>query len=289
MEPLVDRRFVGRSQGQNTPMGVHPILRAERAMTILSGPDSSPIETRFGAGRWWICIYGLTCYTAGVTGLVALILLTLGTLPVTGGLLALRGDLSRTAFNLGLVAAFGVQHAAMASAGFKRWFRRALPATVERLTLTAMAGLLVVVLVWLWQPLPARLWHAETVVLRHALLGLCAAGWSYLLLATFAIDHFELFGVKQAWRYLTGKPTPEPALRVTLMYRFDRHPIMTGVLVGIWSAPTMTLDRLVMALGFTGYIIVGVAIEERALRLKHGVAYERYARRVRSIVPPLPR
>ena len=95
--------------------------------------------------------------------------------------------------------------------------------------------------------------------------------------------------MKQVWRNLAGKTTSAPEFRTRFMYRFDRHPIMTGVLIGLWSAPTMTLDRLVLALGFSAYIVVGVAIEERDLRRKHGATYERYAATVRSVVPPLPR
>lgn len=233
--------------------------------------------------------YGVACYIVGVAGLVALILRTLGVLPVTGGFIALQSDPSRTLFNLGLVTIFGLQHAVMARASFKRRFTTVVPAAVERSTFTGVSGLLMGAIVWLWQPLPGVIWHVEAPLLRSSLIALCAFGWIYLLAATFAIDHFELFGVKQVWRNLSGKETPPPSFRTRLMYRFDRHPIMTGVLIGLWSTPFMTLDRFVLALGFSAYIVVGVAIEERDLRSRHGETYERYAQRVRSIVPPLPR
>lgn len=258
-------------------------------MSTASLPDFAPSSNRAGISRWISLAYGLVCYAVGVAGLVALILRTLEFIPVTGGPVTLQSGLSRTLFNLGLIGAFGVQHAIMAREGFKRRFAQVLPKAVERSTFTGISGVLIGAIVWLWQPLPELLWHADAGVLRTALLGLCAFGWVYLLTATFAIDHFELFGVKQVWRNVSGRATPEPTFRKRLMYRFDRHPIMTGVLIGIWSAPTMTLDRLVLALGFTAYIIVGVAIEERDLRRKHGDTYEQYAQSVRSLVPPLPR
>ena len=258
-------------------------------MSTTSISNVPSVKTQSGASRWFVLAYGLGCYTVGVAGLVAMILRTLGVLPVTGGPVARSGDLSRTLFNLGLITVFGLQHAIMAREGFKRRFTARMPVAIERSTFTGLSGILMGGIIWLWQPLPSVLWSVGTPALKAGLLALCALGWIYLLAATFAIDHFELFGVKQVVRNLAGQPTPSPDFRTRLMYRFDRHPIMTGVLVGLWSTPSMTLDRLVLALGFSAYIVVGVAIEERDLRRKHGAAYERYAKRVRSLVPPLPR
>lgn len=228
---------------------------------------------------------GVLCYAVGVSGLVALILATLDVVPFTGGPVELSGTWPAIAFNLGLIAVFGVQHAIMARPAFKeRWTRVVHPA-IERSIFTALAGGLVGLIVWLWQPLTDVFWTVGDGPARWALLGLCAFGWTYLLAASFAIDHFELFGLKQVWRNLTGRPTAPPPFRARLMYRFDRHPIMTGALLGLWSAPTMTLDRMVLALGFSAYIVVGVTMEERDLRRHLGATYVSYAKRVGTIVP----
>ena len=252
-------------------------------------PFSPATSSPSALGRAVAMAYGMTCYGVGVAGLVALILVTLGVLPLTGGPITIEGEAARIAFNLSLIAAFGLQHAVMARDAFKRRWTQIIPASVERSTFTALSGLIAGAIVWLWQPQPSVIWQVEGTFASYGLRGLCGLGWAYLLAATFAIDHFELFGVKQVWRNLRGTETPPANFKERFMYRFDRHPIMTGVLVGLWSTPVMTLDHLVLALGFTGYIVIGVTIEERDLRRKHGTRYAEYARRVRTIVPRLAR
>lgn len=233
--------------------------------------------------------YGLTCYAVGVSGLVAMILATLGVLPFTGGPVQLTSVAAKIMFNLGFVALFGIQHAIMARPAFKARWTRVIHPAVERATFTGLAGGIMGALIWLWQPLPAVVWSVESEGVALALRGLCALGWAYLLAATFAIDHFELFGVKQVWRNLRDLPTPSPEFKQRLMYRFDRHPIMTGVAIGLWSTPAMTVGHLVLALGFSAYIVIGVTMEERDLRRHHGARYAEYARRVKTIVPRLTR
>jgi len=234
-------------------------------------------------------VYGVGAYTIGVAGLVYIILVTLGLVPFTGGPLSVGSTGAAIAVNLGLVALFGVQHAIMARPGFKRRWTQIIPAAAERSTFTMLAGALMVLAMWLWQPLETSLWSIETPALRWALLGGCAFGWCYLLAATFAIDHFELFGLKHVWRNLRGLETPEPSFKQRAMYRFDRHPIMSGVLLGLWCTPDMTLARLVLALGFSTYIVLGVALEERDLIKKHGATYVAYAKSVRTLVPRMNR
>ncbi|MEM6568940.1 MAG: isoprenylcysteine carboxylmethyltransferase family protein [Planctomycetota bacterium] len=233
--------------------------------------------------------YGLTCYAVGVSGLVAMILATLGILPFTGGPVQLASTPTKIAFNLGLVALFGIQHAIMARPAFKERWTRIIHPAIERSTFTGLAGAIMGTLIWLWQPMPAMVWSVDSEGIALALRGLCAFGWAYLLAATFAVDHFELFGVKQVWRNLRDLPTPPPNFKERLMYRFDRHPIMTGVAVGLWSTPSMTVGHLALALGFSAYIVLGVALEERDLRRHHGARYADYARRVKTIVPRLSR
>lgn len=233
-------------------------------------------------------LYGVGCYHVGVAGLVSMILATLGVLPYTGGPVRIEGTWAPIAFNLALISVFGIQHAIMARPAFKKRWTRVIPEAVERSTFTAISGALMGALIWLWQPLGDVVWTVGDGPARWAVTGLCALGWAYMFTASFAIDHFELFGLRQVWGALRGLDTAPPKFRARLMYRFDRHPIMTGVFVALWAQPSMTLGSLVLALGFSSYIIVGVTIEERDLRRHHGDDYAGYARRVRTIVPRLP-
>jgi protein-S-isoprenylcysteine O-methyltransferase Ste14 len=137
----------------------------------------------------------------------------------------------------------------------------------------------------LWQPMPAVVWSVQVPAVRWLIFGIALAGWSYLFVASFAINHFELFGLRQVYQALRGRPLTPTPFRIRWMYRFDRHPIMTGILLGIWATPTMTVDHLLFAAGFTLYIWVGVFFEERSLRRELGRPYEEYAARVGSIVP----
>lgn len=238
-------------------------------------------------GRRAVFAYGVTCYALGVSGLLYLILVTLGLVPFTGGPIAIGSTGGAVAFNLGLVALFGIQHAIMARQGFKERWTRVIPPAAERSTFVLLAGGLMANAMFLWQPLPDVVWSVEATTGRWALYAGCALGWAYMLAASFAIDHFELFGLKQVWRNLRGLDTAEPKLQQRFLYKFDRHPLMTGVVLGLWCAPTMTFDRLVLALGFSAYVVLGVGIEERDLIRRHGRNYIEYAKRVRTIVPRL--
>lgn len=231
--------------------------------------------------------YGAVCYLVGVSGLSYLILVTLGVLPLGGGPIDLESNAAKITFNLFLIALFGLQHAIMARAGFKRWWTGIIPKAAERATFTLLSGLLMANAMFFWQPLEGGLWSVESAASRWTLLSVCALSWAYMLTASFAIDHFELFGLKQVWRNLRGLDTGEPQLVQRLMYRFDRHPLMTGVLFGVWSTPDMTFNRLLLALGFSAYIVLGVAMEERDLIRRYGSHYVQFARRVRTIVPRL--
>jgi len=137
----------------------------------------------------------------------------------------------------------------------------------------------------LWQPMKTIVWSVNAPALRWSLLGVAVAGWAYLFAATFAINHFELFGLQQVYQALRGRPLTRVPFRERWMYRFDRHPIMTGVVAGVWVTPTMTLDHLLFAAGMTLYVWIGVYFEERSLRRQWGETYEGYRRRVPSLIP----
>jgi protein-S-isoprenylcysteine O-methyltransferase Ste14 len=258
-------------------------------MNVTSNGLEQTDRSVLGAGtalrRTGILAYGAGSYAVGVAALVSLILVMLGVLDFKGGPVHIQSPAFAGLFNLGLLVAFAVQHSAMARARFKeRWIRIIHP-SMERSTYVLATGAVLLPLLALWQPLGTVLWSVGSPLVRGAVTGIAVLGWAYLFVATFAIDHFELFGLQQVWRGFRGEaPAPVP-FRERWMYRIDRHPIMTGVLVGLWATPEMTLGHLLFAAGFSLYVVIGVHFEERALRRQFGETYEAYRRRVPTIVP----
>lgn len=246
------------------------------------GHGNPPASTTARAGA---LVYGVLSYAIGIGGLVWLMATALGVVQPTGGPVAFDSTAAAIAFDLALIAVFGVQHAIMARPAFKARWTRVVPPAIERSTFVLVTGVLVSAMMWLWQPLEASVWAVESPVLAVGLRAVACLGWAYLLLASFAIDHFELFGLKQVWSFFRGVPMREHPVVTRMMYRFDRHPLMTGMLVGVWCTPAMTLGHLVLALGLTTYIVVGVAIEESTLVQVHGEGYREYRRRVPALVP----
>lgn len=234
--------------------------------------------------RLAVFVFAVVAYALGVVALVALVLVMLGVLPFTGGPIGKLPLVPGLALDLALLVVFAVQHSVMARPAFKARWTRVVPASMERSAYVLASSLALLPLCWLWQPAPSVIWSVQMPVVRGLLIGIAIAGWVYLLVATFAIDHFELFGLQQAYRALRGQAPNHAPFRERWMYRFDRHPIMTGILVGIWVTPRMTLDHLTFALGATVYVCIGVFFEERSLRRQLGRPYEDYCRRVRSIV-----
>jgi protein-S-isoprenylcysteine O-methyltransferase Ste14 len=195
--------------------------------------------------------------------------------------------LAAAAVDLLLVAVFGLQHSVMARPAFKRWLTQALPAPVERSTYVLAASLALVLLFWQWRPLPATVWQAQGGA-AIALWAVCALGWATVLLSTFLIDHFDLFGLRQTWLHMVGRVPVPLRFRTTLLYRIVRHPIMLGFLLAFWFTPHMTAGHLLFAAGMTVYILVGVRHEERDLVRALGQDYVDYRRRTPAFIPGLP-
>ncbi|MFG0315959.1 MAG: methyltransferase family protein, partial [Planctomycetota bacterium JB042] len=232
-----------------------------------------------------VFLYSIVAYAAGLFGLGWLILTTFRVVPLGVGPALVASAPGAVAVDLALVALFGVQHTIMARPAFKAAWARVLPAAAARATFTGLAGGLMALALGAWQPIDGVVWHVELPAARAAVHAVTALGWAYLLAATFAIDHFELFGLRQAARHLLGRPPASPPFSRRLMYRFDRHPIMTGFLVALWATPTMTASHLLLAAGFTAYAVLGVAVEERDLIAAHGESYREYKREVGALVP----
>jgi methanethiol S-methyltransferase len=191
------------------------------------------------------------------------------------------------AVDLGLLLLFAVQHSVMARPQVKEWLRRRLPAALERASYVLATDACLVLLLVLWQPWGGRLWQtdgASAVVLWT----LYAMGWVLAVAATFAVDHLELMGLRQAGWAATN-PTADGDLQLHGLHAFVRHPLMTGLVLAFWATPHMGASHLLFTACASAYIAVGIRFEERDLRRTFGVAYEDYASRVPALVPALPR
>jgi len=237
------------------------------------------------AARVGMLAYGVFAYAIGLSGLMWLILTCLGIVPQGFGLVETSSPGAAIALNLSLVALFGIQHVIMARPAFKERWTKIISPAAERSTFTLIAGVLMASAMAFWQPLAGSVWSLEAPAAVWTVRAIGALGWGYMLIASFAINHFELFGLSQVWGYFRGQEPRRLPLVARLMYRFDRHPIMTGILLGLWAAPTMDTTRFVLAAFFTTYMILGVLIEERTLVQVHGDAYRAYRRRVAALVP----
>lgn len=185
-----------------------------------------------------------------------------------------------------LLGVFAVQHSLMARPAFKRMWTKVVPPAAERATYVLLAGLALALLYVFWRPVGGVVWDVSIPLARTLLWVVFWAGWVTLVLSTFLIDHFELFGLSQA--FASGKPPADPSFKSPVLYKVVRHPIYLGLLMGFWAAPTMTLSRLFFAVGATGYILVGIWFEERDLVATFGDTYRDYRKRVSMIIPWIP-
>ena len=184
-----------------------------------------------------------------------------------------------------LLLAFAIPHSVMARAGFKRWWTRVVPESLERSTYVLVSSLLLLLLFWGWRPIPGVVWQTENAIAVAVLWSLFWLGWALVLYSSFAIDHFDLFGLRQVWLRFRGVEYAPVPFEQPWLYTIVRHPLMLGFLLAFWAAPTLTQGHLLFSLATTGYILVGSVLEERDLVKAHGQSYVIYTREVRMLLP----
>ncbi len=187
--------------------------------------------------------------------------------------------------NTGLLGLFAVQHSVMARPAFKRLWTRIIPEPLERATYTLFSSLALIVLFVFWSPMGGVIWHIEHPVGRAVMYAIFAAGWLTVLVTTFLINHFDLFGLRQVWLYLRGRAYTHLDFATPGPYRFVRHPLYVGWFLGFWATPTMTAAHFLFALLTAAYILIAIRLEERDLVAHHGETYESYRRQVPMLVP----
>ncbi len=231
-------------------------------------------------------LYGVVCYTATVATLVyaAGFIANIG-VPRSIDTAPNANFLQAVLIDLGLLGFFALQHSIMARRGFKAWWTRVVPQAIERSTYCLAASVAMGLMMWFWQPMGGTIWDFSSPALRYALSGISLIGWGLVYYSSFLINHFDLFGMRQVWLNLIGKPyTPMTFVQPTL-YRYVRHPLYLGLLIAAWFTPTMTVAHLFFATGVLGYILVGIQFEERDMIAELGSLYASYRRRVPMLIP----
>ncbi|KUO54534.1 MAG: hypothetical protein APF82_05375 [Sphingomonadales bacterium BRH_c42] len=238
-------------------------------------------------GRAIVMLVSLACYAAFFVTFLYLIGFVGGFafMPshVDKGMQALQ--FNAVLVDIGLIALFGIQHSVMARKGFKQSWTRIVPVPLER-SIYCLATVLVLVTMYrFWQPIEGSLWSMEGEGARTVMWALFWLGWGTVLLSTFLLNHFELFGLQQAWMHLREKEASPPQMRSPLFYNWVRHPIYAGFLLAFWATPDMTYGHLLFAAGFTIYILIGIAYEERDLTGIFGEEYLVYRSKVGMLLP----
>lgn len=187
--------------------------------------------------------------------------------------------------NFALLGLFAVQHTIMARQGFKKAWTKIIPAVAERSTFVLVSSLILILMFWQWRPMPDVVWDVQDQLGRTLLTALGWIGWLTVLMSTFAINHFDLFGLRQVASFAGGREYVPLHFTARGIYSLVRHPIMLGFIIAFWATPTMTVGHLVFAIATTAYIVIGILFEERDMVKFHGPTYLEYRKRVPMLIP----
>lgn len=187
--------------------------------------------------------------------------------------------------NLGLMLLWGVQHSIMARPWFKKAIETIVPAHTERSTYVLASAIVLSMLMYFWQPVDGILWNLESAVAVNLIWAVFGFGWLMVLLSSFLTDHFDLFGLRQTWLYFVKRSYTNVDFTERLIYRWVRHPMMLGLLIGFWAIPTMNAGHFVFAAGMSIYILIGIHFEEKSLIQSIGSPYADYRQRTSRILP----
>lgn len=186
-----------------------------------------------------------------------------------------------------LLALFALQHSVMARPWFKKWWTKIIPEEIERSTYLVFTGIALVLLYVYWQPLDIVVWSVESPFLSGVLMALFGLGWTIVLVSSFLINHFDLFGLRQVWLYFRGKPYTHLSFGTPFLYKWVRHPLYFGLLLGFWAAPQMTVARLFLAVLWTAYVLYAISLEEKDLISVFEEKYRSYKQRVPMLLPSI--
>jgi len=239
-------------------------------------------------GRIAALIYGLASYLVFFLSFVyAVAFIGNYLVPKSIDVGSTSGLLHSLLVDVALLGVFAAQHSVMARPAFKRWWTSIIPASCERSTYVLISSLLLMLIFWQWRPLITTIWLVDGW--RAAMLtAISWIGWLTALASSYMIDHFALFGLRQVFETPGRAETHAQPLKTPLLYRLVRHPLMLGFLLAFWATPHMTAGHLLFAVMTTGYILVGVRLEERDLVAHFGASYQQYSRRVPMLMPRLP-
>ena len=233
-----------------------------------------------------IFLYSLVCYAVALAALLyAVGFIGDFVVPKTIDSGTAADPLTALFYDLPLLALFALQHSIMARQGFKRAWTKIVPKAAERATYVLLAGAILFLIYWQWRPIAGAVWTVTDPLWAQVLMAAYFVGWGIVFLSTFLINHFELMGLQQSFAGLRGKEVAPPSFKTPLLYKLVRHPIYLGLLIIFWATPHMSMGHLVFALATSGYIFIGILLEERDLIAFFGDTYRNYKAAVPMVIP----
>lgn len=238
-------------------------------------------------GRGIAVLYGVVCYAIFFLSFLYLVgFLSNLLVPRSIDVGPAAATLTALTINFALIALFGIQHSVMARPGFKEKWTKIVPESIERSTYVLITSLILILLYWQWRPMTGQvIWEAEAAWAQYLLWAVFFGGFGLVLLSTFVIDHFDLFGLRQVWLNLRQKAYTHPGFKVTFFYKFVRHPLYVGWIMAFWGTPRMTLGHFMLAVSMAAYILIAIRYEERDLVQILGDDYAQYRKKVPMLIP----